>query len=50
MSDKEWLAKVYLAYSEYQKITGYNAEIEQFVCWLYAQYGIVPPTGDKNNG
>lgn len=44
MTDKEWLDKIVTAYKVYPYP---NLNIEQFIQWLYKQYGIVPPKGDK---
>lgn len=41
MSDKEWLDKIETAYKAYPFP---KYDIEQFILWLYKQYGIVPPT------
>jgi hypothetical protein len=41
MNDKEWLERVSLAYKVYSKDVGPNLSIEQFIQWLYKQYGIV---------
>lgn len=41
MNDKEWLERVSLAYKVYTKEVGPNLSIEQFISWLYKQYGIV---------
>jgi hypothetical protein len=43
MIDKEWLEKVFLAYKIYSKEVDSSLSIEQFIGWLYKQYGIVPP-------
>ena len=40
MSDKEWLDKVTLAYKVYSKDVSPNLSVEQFIEWLYKQYGI----------
>jgi hypothetical protein len=41
MNDKEWLERVSLAYKVYSKDVSPNLSIEQFIQWLYKQYGIV---------
>lgn len=41
MSDKEWLEKVTIAYRVYSKDVSPNLSVEQFINWLYQQYGIV---------
>ncbi len=38
MNDKEWLEKVSIAYRAYPN---QNKNIEEFISWLYKQYGIV---------
>lgn len=43
LNDKDWLAKVTIAYQEYCRQKGPNLNIEQFISWLYKQYGIVEP-------
>lgn len=40
MNDKTWLEKVSVAYKVYPD---QSKTIEEFIQWLYAQYGIVPP-------
>jgi hypothetical protein len=47
LTDKDWLAKVTIAYKEYSKQIGPKLDIENFVSWLYKQYGIVEPKKDK---
>lgn len=39
-SDKDWLEKVTIAYKVYPYP---SLSIEQFITWLYGQYGIVQP-------
>ena len=43
MIDKEWLERVTIAYTEYSKVVSPNLSVEQFIEWLYKQYGIVQP-------
>ena len=43
MTDKDWLEKVTVAYKEYSKQVGPSLPIENFIAWLYRQYGIVQP-------
>jgi hypothetical protein len=43
MTDKQWLEKVTIAYKEYSHQVGTNLQIEQFIDWLYTQYGIAIP-------
>ena len=43
MTDKDWLERVTIAYQEYTRTVGPNLNIEQFISWLYKQYGIVEP-------
>ena len=40
MLDKEWLKKVTVAYKVYSTEVGPKLDIENFVAWLYRQYGI----------
>ena len=40
MSDKEWLEKILLAYKSY----GPSVEVDDFIKWLYKQYGIAYPS------
>jgi len=41
MIDKEWLERVSIAYKAYSKEVSPNLSVEQFIEWLYKQYGIV---------
>jgi hypothetical protein len=43
MIDKDWLERVTIAYKEYTRQVGPSLPIEDFIAWLYKQYGIVPP-------
>ena len=43
MNDKDMLNRITLAYQVYSKEVGPNLSIEQFIDWLYKQYGIVQP-------
>ena len=47
LTDKDWLEKVTIAYKEYSKQVGPKLDIENFVSWLYRQYGIVEPNKDN---
>ncbi len=38
MIDKEWLERINIAYNVYPNK---NKEIEEFISWLYKQYGII---------
>ena len=38
MNDKDWLEKITIAYKAYPYP---NKETEQFIAWLYKQYGVV---------
>lgn len=40
MIDKEWLQRVTIAYEVYRQERGDNPAIEDFIKWLYQQYGI----------
>lgn len=41
MNDKQWLERVTIAYVEYKNQVGPALPIENFIAWLYKQYGIV---------
>jgi hypothetical protein len=41
MNDKEWLDKVLTAYKVYPYP---SIEVENFIRWIYKQYGIIPPS------
>jgi hypothetical protein len=41
MTDKDFLNKVSIAYKAYVETVGPNLAIENFIDWLYKQYGIV---------
>ena len=43
ITDKDWLERVTIAYKEYSKQVRLNPPIENFIAWLYKQYGIVQP-------
>jgi hypothetical protein len=43
MNDKQWLERVTIAYNEYQRQVGPALTVENFISWLYKQYGIVQP-------
>jgi len=47
MIDKDWLERVTIAYTAYSKEVGPKLDIENFVNWLYKQYGIVRPEDKK---
>ena len=47
MIDKDWLARVSIAYKVYSAQVGPNLPIENFIAWMYRQYGIVEPTKDE---
>jgi len=47
MTDKEWLDKVYHAYKVYeQSVLYHERKLDDFIVWLYQQYGIIPPKKD----
>ena len=46
--DKDWLEKVTIAYKVYSQEFGPRTSIENFVTWLYKQYGIVEPKENEN--
>lgn len=41
INDKEWLDRVYLGYRVYSEEITENQNIEDFIKWLYTQYGVV---------
>lgn len=41
MIDKDWLNRVSIAYKVYSEQVGPNLSVENFISWLYTQYGIV---------
>lgn len=41
MTDKDWLERVTIAYKVYCKEVGPSLQIENFISWLYKQYGII---------
>jgi hypothetical protein len=43
MTDKDWLERVTIAYQEYSRQVGPKLDIENFISWMYRQYGIVEP-------
>ena len=47
MLDKAWLERVSIAYKAYVKEVGPSLPIENFITWLYKQYGIVQPKDKK---
>jgi hypothetical protein len=47
LNDKDWLEKVKVAYNAYKSQVGPNLPIENFISWLYGQYGIVEPKDKK---
>lgn len=46
MTDKDWLERVTIAYRAYPYP---SKDIEEFIHWLYNQYGIVEPKKDNND-
>ena len=47
MNDKLWLERVTIAYTEYKKQVGPALPVENFISWIYKQYGIVEPKGKE---
>ena len=41
MADKELLDRITIAYNVYSKEIGPNLSVEQFIEWLYKQYGMI---------
>ena len=49
MMEKEWLDRVNTAAKHFEAMTDANKQaVDNFVNWLYALYGIVPP--EKRDG
>jgi hypothetical protein len=46
MTDKDWLERVTIAYRAYSYP---SKEIEEFIHWLYNQYGIVEPKKENDD-
>lgn len=45
MIDRDWLERICIAYNVYkEQMGGPNPSIEEFIQWLYKQYGIIPST------
>lgn len=49
MNDKMWLERVKIAYDVYSKDVRSDLNIENFISWLYKQYGIVEPKKEDKN-
>lgn len=47
--DKQFLERIKLAYEVYSKTIRPDLNIENFIMWLYKEYGYVHPKG-KNYG
>ena len=47
MNDQEWLKRVTIAYEVYKQQVGETLPVEEFIIWLYKQYGIIPPKGKQ---
>jgi hypothetical protein len=43
MNDKQWLERVTIAYKVYCEKVGPSLPIENFIAWIYNEYGIVQP-------
>ena len=41
MTDKELLDRITIAYKVYSKEISPNLSVEQFIEWLYKQYGMI---------
>lgn len=46
MIDREWLERITIAYQVYSEQHGVNTSIEDFISWLYKQYGIIEQRKD----
>ena len=47
MNDKQWLERVTIAYKTYSQQKGSHSSVEDFITWLYQQYGIIEPNKGK---
>ncbi len=47
MNDKQWLDKVSFAFYVYSKNNGHDKSIDDFIDWLYKQYGIIRSTTNR---
>lgn len=47
MNDKQWLERVTIAYNVYKNEVSPSLPVENFINWLYKQYGIVESKNDK---
>jgi hypothetical protein len=47
MPDKEFLERINIAYAEYAKQIGSRTSIENFISWMYKQYGLVEHKKDN---
>lgn len=43
MIDKDWLERVTIAYKAYSQQVSPSLPVENFIHWLYKQYGIIEP-------
>lgn len=43
MNDKQWLERVSIAYKAYKQQVTPSLPVENFIEWLYKQYGITKP-------
>lgn len=48
MNDRQWLERVTIAYEAYKDQVGPSLPIENFIQWLYKQYGIIQPPARKD--
>jgi hypothetical protein len=48
MNDKEFLNKITIAYKVYSQQVGPKLDIENFIAWMYRQYGIVQDEKEQN--
>lgn len=45
--EKEFLQRIKLAYEVYSKNVRPDLNIENFITWLYKEYGFIEPKGEK---
>lgn len=48
MQDKEFLTRVEIAWEVYKKQVNSSIDIENFITWLYNQYGIIKQQSKDN--
>lgn len=43
ISEKEMLQRIQVAYEVYKKSVRPSLDVENFIVWMYKEYGYVPP-------